>query len=123
MALFFDQQWFDDQLSALGFSQDVIASALGVTPDQLAEIWKDQRELSAQEVITLAALLQVSPTEIATRAGISTPNPDATAPPIKESCPPSVNSGDHKEDLDEIKMRLSRLETAVDEILDMLRKK
>ena len=123
MALFFDQQWFDGKLSALGFTQDVIASALGLTPDQVAEIWKDQREVSAQEVAILAALLQVEPAEIATRAGVSTPTPQESTAQIKETCSSLKDSGDHTADLDEIKKRLSRLETAVDQILALLRAK
>ncbi len=43
-------------------------------------MWKDQRELSADNVRVLAALLSVPPAEIADRAGISTPVPkDAPA--------------------------------------------
>jgi predicted transcriptional regulator len=38
-------------------------------------MWKDQLELSAADVRTLAKLLHVSTSEIATRAGVSTPAP------------------------------------------------
>ena len=113
MALFFDREWFDGKLKALGFTQDLIASALGLSPDQIAEIWKDQRELSVQEVTTLAALLQETPSEIANRAGVSTPVPND----LKEKCPPSADVSA----LDEIKTRLARLEEAVDEIRALLR--
>jgi transcriptional regulator with XRE-family HTH domain len=75
LALFFDQAWFDAQLQALGLSRAEIALALGLTASQVEEIWKDQRELSARDVSTLAQLLAASPHEIAVHAGISTPVP------------------------------------------------
>jgi transcriptional regulator with XRE-family HTH domain len=75
MALFFDGSWFDGRLAAVGLSRANIAAALGLTVSELAEIWKDQRELSARDVAILAALLGSEPQEIATRAGISTPVP------------------------------------------------
>ncbi len=83
MALFFDQPWFDAQLTALGLTRDEVALALGLHREQVDEIWKDQRELSARDVTTLAQLLAASPHEIATRAGVSTPVP--TAAPLDAS--------------------------------------
>lgn len=75
MALFFDADWFDAHLNGLGLSRGDIATALGLTQDQIGELWKDQRELRAQDVRVLAALLGVTPAEVANRAGISTPVP------------------------------------------------
>jgi len=75
MALFFDSEWFDGRLTALGLTRDAVAAALGFTADEVAEVWKDQRELSAQHVRLLAALLAVPAKEIASRAGVSTPLP------------------------------------------------
>jgi transcriptional regulator with XRE-family HTH domain len=77
MALFFDQAWFNARLAALGLGPAHVAAALGLTPDQVAEIWKDQRELKAREVAVLAALLGAPAAEIANRAGVSTPVPNA----------------------------------------------
>jgi transcriptional regulator with XRE-family HTH domain len=77
VALFFDQAWFDSRLSALGLTRSEIALALGLTSAEIEEIWKDQRELSARDVGTLAQLLAASPHEIATHAGVSTPIPSA----------------------------------------------
>jgi transcriptional regulator with XRE-family HTH domain len=79
MALFFDSQWFDARLSASGLTRDTIAAALGLTSEQVAELWKDQRELSANDVRTLAMLLGATPAEIASRAGVSTPVPKENA--------------------------------------------
>jgi transcriptional regulator with XRE-family HTH domain len=75
MALFFDGEWFDAKLAASHLSRADIARALGLTDTHIAEIWKDQRELSAADVATLAALLAVTPQDIANHAGISTPVP------------------------------------------------
>ena len=79
MALFFDSIWFDARLSALGLQRAQVATALGLNAGQLAELWKDQRELTAGDVRTLATLLRVPAAEIATRAGVSTPLPKDTA--------------------------------------------
>jgi transcriptional regulator with XRE-family HTH domain len=79
MALFFDSAWFDSRLEALGLQRSHVAGALGLRAEQVAELWKDQRELSARDVRTLSALLRVPAAEIATRAGVSTPLPKETA--------------------------------------------
>jgi len=75
MALFFDSDWFDIQLAKAGLTRADAARALGLNDTQLGELWKDQRELRAQDVRILAALLAVAPEEVATRAGVSTPIP------------------------------------------------
>ena len=78
MALFFDSAWFDARLAQAGLKKSDVATALGLTEAQLHELWKDQRELKANDVRVLAALLGATPTEIASRAGISTPVPKDT---------------------------------------------
>jgi len=100
MALFFDSQWFDARLAAMGVDRAAIAAALGLNTEQVAEVWKDQRELSANDVRMLAMLLAVPPEEIASRAGVSTPVPK-TAP---------------SQDLAEVNERLTRVERALAEI-------
>lgn len=75
MALFFDKDWFDARLKAAHLSRGDVARALGLSDAEIAEVWKDQRELSARDVAMLAALLAVTPHEIAHHAGISTPVP------------------------------------------------
>jgi transcriptional regulator with XRE-family HTH domain len=77
MALFFDPDWFNAKLSASHLSRSDLARALGVSESDIADIWKDQRELSARDVALLAALLNATPQEIAQHAGISTPVPPA----------------------------------------------
>ena len=75
MALFFDSDWFDARLASAGLRRGDVAMALGLSESQIAELWKDQRELTAQNVRVLAGLLGATPAEIATRAGMSTPAP------------------------------------------------
>jgi len=79
MALFFDAEWFDARLGERGLSRRVMAAAAGMAEADLALAFKDQRELSAREVAAFAELLGVTPTEIATRAGVSTPVPGEDA--------------------------------------------
>lgn len=75
MALFFDSTWFDARLAAAGLQRSDLAAALGLSAEQLGELWKDQRELSAADVRTLARLLCAPAAEVAARAGVSTPVP------------------------------------------------
>lgn len=75
MALFFDQEWFDQRLKTSGLSRDDVAKSLRLRRDEIDEMWKDQREISTNEVAMLARLLGVSAGEVVTRAGISTPVP------------------------------------------------
>jgi transcriptional regulator with XRE-family HTH domain len=77
MALFFDKEWFDAKLAGAHLSRGDLARALGLDETQVAEIWKDQREISAREVALIAALLGVTPQDVAHHAGISTPVPQA----------------------------------------------
>jgi transcriptional regulator with XRE-family HTH domain len=75
MALFFDAPWFDGKLSERGLTRDVMAAVAGLSAAELAEVFKDQREVSARQVAAFAELLGVTPAEVADRAGISTPLP------------------------------------------------
>lgn len=75
MALFFDQHWFTARLAERGLTRAVLAAVAGMSEADLALVWKDQRELSAAEVAAFAELLGVPATEVANRAGVSTPVP------------------------------------------------
>jgi transcriptional regulator with XRE-family HTH domain len=101
MALFFDSSWFDARLAAAGLDRANLAAALGISQSDLAEIWKDQRELSAADVRIIAGLLGVGAASVAEHAGISTP----------------LESGVTLRDLAE---RISRLESRLDEIHALL---
>lgn len=84
MALFFDGPWFDAKLEAQGLSRAAMAAVAGLTEDELALVFKDQRELSAGQVSAFADLLGVAAAEIAERAGVSTPVPGAEDAQITE---------------------------------------
>jgi transcriptional regulator with XRE-family HTH domain len=75
MALFFDAPWFDEKLSERGLSREVMAAVAGLSAAELAEVFKDQREVSAGQVAAFAELLGVPAAEVADRAGVSTPTP------------------------------------------------
>lgn len=75
MALFFDSEWFDARLAASGLKRDDLGAALGLGETEIAEIWKDQREIGTAQVRIMAALLGVAPHDIAKHAGVSTPVP------------------------------------------------
>jgi transcriptional regulator with XRE-family HTH domain len=109
MALFFDTQWFDGRLAALGLSRADIAHALGLTSEQLDEMWKDQRELSVRDVRLLAALLCTDIKEISERAGIATPVPRTT-----------LDLNELARRLDTLVERLARLEHSVEDIKKLL---
>jgi len=76
VALFFDSEWFNARLAERFLSPDALAAASGMSPADLALVFKDQRELSAAEVAVFAEMLGATPAEIAGHAGVSTPVPD-----------------------------------------------
>jgi hypothetical protein len=80
MALFFDQAWFDAQLARVSATRADIARLLGLQNEQVDEMWKDQREMSARDVALLGSFFNLSPHLIAEHAGVSTPVPDAMQP-------------------------------------------
>jgi transcriptional regulator with XRE-family HTH domain len=96
VALFFDQAWFDACLAATGSSRDDVARLLTLSREQVDELWKDQRELSARDVMLLARFLNVEPEIVANRAGVSTPVPKREP------------QGD--DDMHKLKARVERLE-------------
>jgi transcriptional regulator with XRE-family HTH domain len=102
MALFFDQAWFDARLKERGASRGDLAKVLRLSVEQVAELWKDQRELRAQEVLKIAKFLNLPAMEIANRAGVSTPVPE--------------EPGDVNTRLDEMSERLQRIERMILEL-------
>lgn len=75
MALFFDGAWYDQRLSERGLSRAVLAAVAGMAETDLALAFKDQRELSVQEINAFAELLGVPAAEAASRAGVRPPPP------------------------------------------------
>lgn len=99
MALFFDAGWFNKRLAAFNLHKDDMARAVGWTQEEVALVFKDQKEVSAREVAILAALLHASPGEIANRCGISTP---VAAKPISAEA-----------QIDDLQKRVAALEAQV----------
>src|SRR4051794_39105424 len=79
MALFFDAQWFDQRLAERGLTREALSAAAGLSPADLALVFKDQREISAAEVAVFAELLGVTAMEVASHSGVSTPVPGQAA--------------------------------------------
>lgn len=103
MALFFDRDWFGRRLKAGGVTHDVLAAAAGLTMQELAAVWKDQRELSAAEVSAFAKVLGLDVKEVAKHCGVSTPHGAESAD----------NHATLESRLDLILERLDRLEADV----------
>jgi len=104
MALFFDAAWFDAKLASVHLARGDLARALGLSESQIAEMWKDQRELSAAQVAIIASLLGVNAKEIAERAGISTPIPQ-----------------DNSMNMSQLDARLARIERSLEELNAIVR--
>lgn len=112
MALFFDQEWFDRQLESCGLTRDDVARSLRLARDEVDEVWKDQREISSNEVTMLARLLGVPAAEVVTRAGISTPVPQTDRNQVD---PMAV-----MKKLEEMDERLQRMERAIADLQSMI---
>ncbi|MGX1198419.1 hypothetical protein [Parvibaculum sp. MBR-TMA-1.3b-4.2] len=120
MALFFDQEWFEARLAEAGLNRDTVAAALGLSGEQVEEIWKDQRELTVEEVTVLAALLGQPIEDVVNHAGIATPQPGAARPPAPgEASVPEA--GRILERLDALDARMAGLEKAVSELSALLK--
>jgi uncharacterized protein YceH (UPF0502 family) len=78
MALFFDQNWFNEQLDRAGLTKADLAQSLGLTAAELDAMWKDQREIHEREIGTMALLLGVPEAEVRKRGGIQG-SPEARA--------------------------------------------
>jgi len=112
MALFFDQEWFDGKLGARGKTRDDVAAVLRIARNEVDEIFKDQRELSPNEVTMFARLIGEPLADVVSRAGIATPMPLAPATP-----------GDDKAvlaRLDEMEQRLIRIERAIADLQSLV---
>ena len=82
MALFFDQAWYDARLDERGLTRAVLAAVAGMTAEELALAYKDQRDLTAAQVAAFAELLGVSLAEAARRAGVGGHAIMPAAPPL-----------------------------------------
>jgi transcriptional regulator with XRE-family HTH domain len=110
MALFFDQSWFDQRLKERGLTRDDVASALRLAREAVDEIWKDQREITSNEVVMLARLIGAPAADVVTRAGIATPMPKG---PAGDATPVHAR-------LDEMDQRLARIERAIADLQSLI---
>ncbi|NDD64876.1 MAG: XRE family transcriptional regulator [Acidobacteria bacterium] len=69
MGMFFDSDWFDDQLKASGLTRASMAQAAGMTIDEIEMVFRDQRELEQDEMRAIARVLRSDPEEVALRSG------------------------------------------------------
>ena len=109
MALFFDADWFDARLRARNATRAQLADHLGITSGEVGELWKDQRELKAHEVLAIARFLDSPVQDIANHAGVSTPVPQVPA-----------EAGETAAKLEELNGRLIRLERMMVELKTLL---
>ncbi|MES1989933.1 MAG: hypothetical protein V4441_03150 [Pseudomonadota bacterium] len=114
MALFFDQDWFDAKLAGLDLTRDDVAASLRLTREAVDEMWKDQREMSPNDVVMLARLLKAPADEVVTRAGIATPAP------LSASAAPAGDASAVLEKLEELDQRMARIERALAELQSMV---
>ncbi|MCF8469924.1 MAG: hypothetical protein K9G30_04010 [Parvibaculum sp.] len=114
MALFFDQDWFDGKLREAGATRDAAAAALHLSRREVDEIWKDQRELTPDEVGILARLLGAPAAEVVKYAGIATPMPVA---PAHEPAPGDATVMAKLDDMDR---RLSKIERAIADLQSLI---
>ena len=109
MALFFDAEWFDEKLKVRNATRQELADQLGISMHELGELWKDQRELKSHEVLAIARVLGVTPKEVADRAGVSTPIPQAP-----------IDASEIALKLEEMNGRLTKLERMMIELKTLL---
>ncbi len=118
MALFFDQNWFDTKLEACGKTHSELAEKLDIPIEDLAAIWKDQREISQDEVHRMASFLNESPGDVAKRSGISTPAPDEFTKHSFQSVEGEVGASAILSRLKALEIEVARLKAAVLELSD-----
>ncbi len=116
MALFFDQKWFTDRLNDMGRTPNDLAEAMAIPLIELAAVWKDQRELSVDEVRAMAQFLKFPVEEVASRAGVSTPIPSEPG----QAPDGERDLGAVLERLNEMTHRLDRMERVVGDIKALL---
>jgi len=119
MALFFDQKWFNARLEATGLSKADLSRSLGLTPSEVDEMWKDQREIRDREIGTMALLLGVSEDEVRKRGGVQG-NPETRAAMHAKRHTGAVP---HQPSSPEIEDRLEAIEARLAEIEMQLNKK
>ncbi len=127
MGIFFDQDWFDARLKAVGLTRGSIAQAAGMTIDEVEMVFSDRRELEADEVRAIARVLAVDPREIASRSGLA--ELEEQSPALRFDTPRFDRSGGQaaapgyqvtREVIGGIHERLDRLERMLEVVIQKL---
>lgn len=116
MGIFFDGDWFDDRLKAVGLTRGAMAQAAGMTIDEIEMVFSDRRELEGTEVQAIARVLSADPREVANRSGAADPGTLA-APARAASAPASQAGGVTREMITGIHERLDRLEQLIEVVI------
>jgi hypothetical protein len=120
MGIFFDQDWFEARLKAVGADRPTLARAAGMTLDELDLVFRDMRELGSFETAAFADVLMTSVQDVAERAGAS----DA----VLAAAPRSDTNGDEggapglmatREMIAGLHERIDRLESLLERVLSL----
>lgn len=117
MALFFDHDWFDGRLSALGLTRDSLAMSAGMSPDEVDMLFDDRREISVQEINAFADLLSVGPHIIAKHCGIADLELEVARERVSGIAQPSQDVLVSREALMGLHERIDRLERLLEMVL------
>lgn len=128
MALFFDQDWFRARLAEADKTHDALAAAAGLTLEELAAVWKDQRVVTAEMVAGFASVLRADAREVAARCGVSTPDASTHGAdePVAGDCDSASDFGSDSGNDERRAMladglaRLDRLESDVAALRDLM---
>ena len=102
MGLCFDAAWGDTRLGALKLDRAALAAAAGLSREDLALIFANEREASGSEIRAFAALLQADLIEMSIRCGVAARN----------TAPPDADPGSR---LDHLNARLDAIDNWIDE--------
>ena len=117
MAIFFDQEWFDDRLGALGKTRDQMAVAADMSPDEIDLVFDDRRAVTVSEVEAFADFLSVAPHIAAKHCGIADLGLEVQRERLNGQGPQSPDVVLSREALAGIHERLDRLERLLEMVL------
>jgi hypothetical protein len=118
MGMFFDSDWFDDQLKASGLTRASMAQAAGMTLDEIEMVFRDQRELERDEVRAIARVLRSDPDEVAMRSGAGLS--DSVGSGLDRSEPQVAGLALSREALGGLHERMDRLEQMLQMVISRL---
>lgn len=101
MALFFDAAWFDARLGDLKLDRGALAAAAGLSHEDMALVFANEREASGAEIRAFANVLGADLIEISIRCGVAARN----------TTPADADAGAR---LDHLSARLDAIDTWID---------